>query len=453
MFLSSNLVIKTNKFNFVNLFNQSRCFSTSIYRKNTVDNDSIDLDSINIGDYDKSLVIEKIKAVKEFKNKFKGGYLGYNKIHHFGNISNYTNLVDMAYLDYSLILENKIKEYLDEIPENMIFSVLPIFRWQDSDGEYKSITLTNAIKVTRYTSRYFKKKILHSIQEALQKYDIRNLDIDFFLLSRPWLSAEDFLAGIPEVSMVFEGEIEKEISSFLNVSEQITHKDKSKLKLYEYNNILIDNYGEPIYNKENILIGYKLNKTDYVSVYTYTNEHNLICNKVSLREFDEDNLSFITKDHEVMVYWVDIKTESGFIREFNKKRYFYDKNNKLINVELDYPCPHFPISNKDNNLNTKIGTIDFETYGDNLGTGYHNVFAGGWAIKDNINLFYIKKSESGEQFINRVFSTILMDKSFNGYTFYAHNLGRFDSVFIIKSLINNKNINLTLYEKIIVFYL
>lgn len=35
-----------------------------------------------------------------------------------------------------------------------------------------------------------------------------------------------------------------------------------------------------------------------------------------------------------------------------------------------------------------------------------------------------------------------MDDKLNGYTFYAHNLGRFDSIFIFKSLILNKNITL-----------
>ena len=36
-----------------------------------------------------------------------------------------------------------------------------------------------------------------------------------------------------------------------------------------------------------------------------------------------------------------------------------------------------------------------------------------------------------------------MNPKLNGYTFYAHNLGRFDAIFIIKSLILNKNIKFT----------
>src|SRR5258706_700911 len=36
-----------------------------------------------------------------------------------------------------------------------------------------------------------------------------------------------------------------------------------------------------------------------------------------------------------------------------------------------------------------------------------------------------------------------MNPKINGYTFYAHNLGRFDSIFILKALITNKNILIT----------
>ena len=44
--------------------------------------------------------------------------------------------------------------------------------------------------------------------------------------------------------------------------------------------------------------------------------------------------------------------------------------------------------------------------------------------------------------MNRIFRNIFIDESLNGYTFYAHNLGRFDSIFIFKSLIQNKNVSI-----------
>lgn len=75
--------------------------------------------------------------------------------------------------------------------------------------------------------------------------------------------------------------------------------------------------------------------------------------------------------------------------------------------------------------------------------GYHQVYSGGWAVKDHTKLFYKEVRETSDQFISRIFMDIFMNKNLNCYTFYVHNLGRFDSVFILKSLIINKNFEIT----------
>jgi hypothetical protein len=54
----------------------------------------------------------------------------------------------------------------------------------------------------------------------------------------------------------------------------------------------MDNYGEPIFNKNNNLIGYKLNNTDHAAIKTFYNENNLLCNEISIKEFDSNNLLF-----------------------------------------------------------------------------------------------------------------------------------------------------------------
>jgi len=57
--------------------------------------------------------------------------------------------------------------------------------------------------------------------------------------------------------------------------------------------------------------------------------------------------------------------------------------------------------------------------------------ATGFATKNKVELDYIELGETSEQFLNRFFYKILMDKDLNGYTFYVHNLGRFYSIFIL----------------------
>ena len=64
-------------------------------------------------------------------------------------------------------------------------------------------------------------------------------------------------------------------------------------------------------------------------------------------------------------------------------------------------------------------------------------------MKFKTELYYIELGETSEQFINRFFFNLFANYELDGYTIYAHNLGRFDSVFIIKALISNKNFSLT----------
>ena len=114
----------------------------------------------------------------------------------------------------------------------------------------------------------------------------------------------------------------------------------------------MDNYGEPLYDKSKNLIGYQIDKNKCVSIFTFYNKNNLLCNKVSVRDFDVSTLSFKTYS---LKNWVDIRIDSGFVREYNKKRYYYDKNNKLLSVEAEQNYPLFPSFKKDAIHETKIG--------------------------------------------------------------------------------------------------
>jgi len=116
----------------------------------------------------------------------------------------------------------------------------------------------------------------------------------------------------------------------------------------------------------------------------------------------------------------------------------------MTNVEVSFSCPQFPLIKKDKELDTKIGTIDLETYGSNLGLGHHQVYAAGFSIKDHTELFYIELGETSDDFLYKFFYNIFMyHKNLNEYTFYVHNLGRFDSVFIIKALTKNQFFSVT----------
>jgi hypothetical protein len=195
----------------------------------------------------------------------------------------------------------------------------------------------------------------------------------------------------------------------------------AKIKKYGYKDIFMSNYGDPLYDKDNKLLGYKINDSEFASVVTYYNNDNLMCNKVWVRDITELNKAL---KGSILISWLDIKTDFGFIREYSKKKYFYDLNNNLINVEVEYNYPSFPIQKKDASLDLKIGSLDLETYGSNFGTAHHKVYAGAWAVKNNYQPYYIKINESSEQLINRIFLNILMNPKFDGYIFYVHTVNR-----------------------------
>lgn len=308
------------------------------------------------------LEYQKAKSVQEFKKIYKGGFFGYSDIKLFGNVSQYNQLMGPEFYQFKDNLENKFKDYLNEIPENIIFSVLQVLRWQFASGEYRSLSISNSIKITRNSNRRFlAEAILQDITETLLLYDLQGLDIELIMMGRPWLKADDFDLDAIGLSQIFDEQLEREISAYSNSSILDIKKSPEGtniLKNYEYKNIYMDNYGEPIYDKSQNLVGYKKDPDKFVSVYSYYNSDNLLCNKVSIKSLSEIN--FPTQDEEeALISWIDIKTESGFVREYKKNKYYYDKNNNLLNRETSFTCSLFPNYKKDVALNDKIGTIDF----------------------------------------------------------------------------------------------
>lgn len=190
-----------------------------------------------------------------------------------------------------------------------------------------------------------------------------------------------------------QDQIEREIGYWLDSNSTSTLKkissDKANnIKIYSYKDIFMDKFGDPILDDSNSLIGYKLNDEELAIVTSYYNPDNQLCNKVSVKDINSPNES------EALITWIDTQTNTGFTRVFKKNKYYYNLENKLINVETPYSCSAFPPHKKEIKQRELIGTIYFETFGSNSGLGYHTAYAGGWATKDNKNLFYLKSNET-----------------------------------------------------------
>ena len=336
-FLNNNY----NKFKpsiFSSLSLNTRSFSTSTRISNN--NNDPDLDNL---DYNSDESLWKKKIIRDFKKAYGGGYLGYKKIESFGNVSQFVDTIDPKNFQMDIIpqiinlfdekrLENiknlslKLKFYVIEIPENITYSILPVLRWETSIGEFKTISISDSLKITRnINTELIAEKFIHEIIDILREYSLRDVDLELLIMGRPWLSVDEF-----NIDKYLDRKFLDDVFKWCNRKKKISPWSKpfdvkvpldkiARLKNYLYKDIIMDNYGDPVYNKDNDLIGYKMNENKYCSVYTYSNIDNLICNKLLIRDLDKINLLF---KGEVIDSWTDTKTESGFVREYNRSKYY-----------------------------------------------------------------------------------------------------------------------------------
>lgn len=119
----------------------------------------------------------------------------------------------------------------------------------------------------------------------------------------------------------------------------------------------------------------------------------------------------------------------------NKKIYF--KRDKIILTEknIDFKPVINYNSYKENWLpNSNIGVLDIETYEDN---GINKCYALGFYTYKygKCNIFYINDNFDSLSLIHNCFNEMFKNK-YKDIIFYVHNLGKFDSIFLIKSLLS-----------------
>lgn len=172
--------------------------------------------------------------------------------------------------------------------------------------------------------------------------------------------------------------------------------------------------------------------------YRYISKENL---KLLCLHHQNENIYYLLDDGIIISKWKDILQESNHIlRLFGKNKVLFDNNlyeNKIFKnikeIELKYKFDKFRQVERHRFKNENIGVIDFETYTMNS-DGNQAIYAGGWAVKSNLKMYYIEDYENEAHLIQNLFLDIFNSKLYNNYTFFIHNLSGFDYLYIFSAL-------------------
>ena len=391
-------------------------------------------------DINSNLDISKINLNKDLRKIIGGGYTSYKNVTSLGFV------IDL--LENRPIMLNNLLKYLSNLDINKTYTLLPVIRWIDDTGLTKSITISDSMKITKLVdSDLLADKLYISMNKALYRYEVIQNNSELILMNRHWLDINDFKENdISSISNTMDNLLSKNNSIFNK--EELIMKRLSSIENDKYNNIIMDNYGETI-SINDLTTEYTLNSNQFLSVKKGTNNTNYI----TVKNFDNSDNN--------LIQWSDTKTDFGFIRKNESVKYYFNNYGKIFKSEGSYNFLDYPLDNIHDELDDKIGAIDFETFG-NEGIGIQQVYAAGWAINDfnqTKKFYYIDKQANSLDVVKNLIYDLANDKNLNGYTFYAHNLGRFDSVFLIKACIfmddivikpkwkENKILSITIYNK------
>ena len=372
--------------------------------------------TVNSSNYSNS-AISNTKLNNDLYKFIGGGYMSYK------------NFVTLGYLieliDNKPIFVNKLINYLANLEDNKTYTLLPVIRWIDEDtGLTRSISITESLKITKFVDiDLIYEKLNEYIIKAMYRYQVNNSNIELVLMNRVWLDITDFNVKKDDLSTI-TNTINKSLSKKNINKEELINKTFSTIDNDKYNNIIMDNYGIPII-RNGLITDFRLNDNQYINVKKLKNNSNFI----TVKNFDQSDQNLNT--------WIDTKTDFGFIRNKSYVNYFFNHKGEIFKTEGTYNFIDYPEDNINSEQDIKIGALDFETFG-NEGIGIQNVYAGGWAINDTFKskkFYYINNDGNSLELVKNMISDMANNLDIDGYTFYAHNLGRFDSVFLIKACI------------------
>jgi DNA polymerase family B len=169
-------------------------------------------------------------------------------------------------------------------------------------------------------------------------------------------------------------------------------------------------------------------KSEYNTIYIIHNEKG---ETITFTEFKDRNEIKISKSGNTLLTFKDVKTDFGFMRLIDNSNKFYFKNGEQILFTKEIKTDFISKTKISKNIVNNFITIDIETYiVDGLLTPYLICFYDG----KNFFSFYLSDYNSVEEMMIDCLKSLLVRK-YNYYKVYAHNMAKFDIIFLFKYLI------------------
>jgi hypothetical protein len=176
--------------------------------------------------------------------------------------------------------------------------------------------------------------------------------------------------------------------------------------------------------------GILINKIDMKDsvVYFLHNEKGLT---IVIRAYKDHNLIEFFKSGTTLLKFTDeLINKNKFIRIINNKKYYFENGEQFLFTN-EIKTKFISKSSNSKNLVNNFITIDIETsIVDGLLTPYLICFYDG----KNFFSFYLSDYNSVEEMMLNCLKSILIRK-YKGYSVYAHNLAKFDIIFLLKYLV------------------
>lgn len=188
-----------------------------------------------------------------------------------------------------------------------------------------------------------------------------------------------------------------------------------------------------------------------VEVFQTSETNNIVTieEKKSLNE-NTTNIIDVYDPSGLKIYHMEDKQidKNTFTRKIGNVEAHINKNgvyNKIVSQVFSFVYPSKALGYFSKLLYTdnRIGSLDLETYKDKYNIS--KTYAIGFYVKDWLRCYYIKSDLDSDGLIMRCLDSMLVER-LHRYIFYVHNLGNYDSIFLLKVIIDASYRHPDIYE-------